>query len=574
MFTTLRGTTIVFIIMLTLSNVLAIVHIAWTSSENDRRIVETSAANTRLVEKIVPLGGVLKDVQVDVIQVQQFLTDYAATRAEDGLDDGLEEAAKFATGFRTDVAAARDIAQAIGRADLVATLDEARTAFEPYWAIGKKMAETYATRGTSAGNAMMPDFDARADALQKQVDRLLVVRDELLAAATTATGAELATLAAAIAATSHTTIAAAGFVVLVSIVFAGVVLRRAVQPIGRLAEIMQHLAEGVRGTAVPYVDRRDEIGRVARATDVFREAIEQREAMRLESEKDEAVRREERRRDRQALADGFATTVAEAVGALGGAAEEIARDARTLDEVARIAAERAGRAAAAVGRTDGNVAAVADAAGLLAGAIGEVEKQMHRAEEISEVAVAQAGRTHDIVHDLSSSAGRIGEIVGLINAVAAQTNLLALNATIEAARAGESGRGFAVVAAEVKELAQQTARATDQIREQIGNVQTITGTAVDAIDAIGRTVAEITGITRAIMTAVDEQAAATREISRSIDAASHDTRGVVGDIGAVDESTRGTTRAVGSMVDASDRLSSIAGRLRSEADGFVARISG
>ncbi len=572
MFVTLRGTTIAFIALLTLSNVLAMTHIVWTSADNDRRIAETKATNSRLVDEIVPLGGALKDVQVDVIQVQQFITDYAATRGEDGLDDGLEEAAKFATAFRTDLATARRLAGAIGRTDLVTTLDQALVSFDPYWTIGRKMAEAYARQGTSAGNAMMPEFDERADALQKQVDRLLEVRGELLVAATAATGEGLAVLSTAITETSRTTLAAAGFVVVVSLVFGVVVLRRAVRPIGRLAEITQSLATGVRGVTVPYAERRDEIGRIARATDVFREAIEQREAMRLETERDEEARREERRRDRQALADGFAATVSDAVDALRGAAEEIARDARTLDEIAHTAAERAGRAAAAVGRTDGNVAAVADAAGLLAGAIGEVEKQMHRAEEISEVAVAQAGRTHDIVHDLSSSAGRIGEIVGLINAVAAQTNLLALNATIEAARAGESGRGFAVVAAEVKELAQQTAGATDQIREQIGNVQAITGSAVDAIDAIGRTVAEITGITRAIMTAVEEQGSATREISRSIDAASHDTRGVVGDIGAVDESTRGTTGATATMIGASDRLTGIARRLGGDAEEFLARI--
>jgi methyl-accepting chemotaxis protein len=572
MYGTLRATTVFFALLLTLSNILSIGYIVSTGFENQQRIVSARASGQRLAEEIIPLGGLLKDIQIDVIQVQQFLTDFSATRGEDGLDGGLEEAAKFAAEFRRHVAAATEIGRRIGRDDLVAVLGEALTAFEPYRSTGEKMAKTYAHDGTGAGNAMMPSFDEASEALQKRIDRLAEVRDELIGAAASGAAGDLVALGDAVETSSHTAAVVAGFVVLVSIGFAVVMVRRAIRPIGRLAGVMRHLAEGAVDVAVPHTDRRDEIGEIARATDVFREAIAQREAMRHTAEVEEARRRDERRQERQALADGFAASIAGAVAALNTAAGEIARDARSLDAIAGTASTRAGEAAAAVGRTDGNVASVADAAARLAAAIGEVERQMHRAEAISETAAGQAGRTHDIVHDLSSSADRIGEIVGLINAVAAQTNLLALNATIEAARAGESGRGFAVVAAEVKELAAQTARATEQIAVQIGNVQSITGNAVDAIDAIGRTVGEITAITRAIMAAVEEQGTATREISRSIGEASQDTRGVVADIAAVDESTRSTSKAVASMVEASDRLTDVAGRLKTDADGFVARI--
>ena len=568
----LRMITFAFVGCLTLGNMATIGILAVTGSDNRARISVVSDDNRTLETKIAPLGGLIKDIEIDVVQVQQFLQDYSATRAEDGLDHGLEEAETYVTKFTADVAAARDIARALGRRDLDTTLGETAEAFGPYREVGFRMARAYAAAGTHAGNAMMPDFDERAEALRDKVASLLAIRDGLLRESATRISSELAALQAASDRAGYLTSAAMVTLTLLSLGCAILLLMRVVRPITVLAEVMHGLARDRTGVRVPFVERGDEIGSIARATDVFREAIESRERMRRETAEAEERVRAERRRDRLALADDFAERVSAVVDGLGVTAERIGRDARGVDTIARSTATLTDETARAMSRTDGNVAAVSSAADTLTLAIGEVERRMHQAESISTAAAEQAGRTNQIVRDLSDSTQRIGEIVGLINAVAAQTNLLALNATIEAARAGDAGRGFAVVAQEVKQLAAQTSKATEDIARQIDAVQSVTGTAVTAINSITETVKEVGDILHTITEAVEEQSTATREIARSIAATTRETGAVSANVQAVDGSTRETTVAAVSMVAASEDLTSVARRLREEANAFVARM--
>ncbi|MDK9694985.1 MAG: methyl-accepting chemotaxis protein, partial [Siculibacillus sp.] len=372
--------------------------------------------------------------------------------------------------------------------------------------------------------------------------------------------------------TSTFTSAAATVATLGLIFAAFAFLRFVVRPIGALTAVMEDLTSGRRGGVVPHIALRTEIGRMARATDVFRQAIEERETLQAERAAEDERVRAERRRDRLALADSFASTVANVVDTVAQAAERIAAGAGDVDRIAHSTADSAGAAAEAVAVASGNVTTVATATEELSSTIDEVGRRMHQAGTVSATAARQAERTNAIVANLSDATHRIGEIVGLINAIASQTNLLALNATIEAARAGEAGRGFAVVAQEVKTLAQQTAGATEEIARQIGTVQTVTGDAVAAIRDITTTVDEITAISRSIIAAVDEQSSATREIARSIDDAAAGTRATHANIADVDRSTRETSQAAGAMVASSEELNGVARRLRSEVDGFVARI--
>jgi methyl-accepting chemotaxis protein len=568
----LRNLTIAGIVSLVLFNAATIALISRTKSVSLAASQNVETHFDRLKDQVIPLGTLIKSVQLDVIQVQQFFSDVSATRGQDGLDDGFAKAAEYADRFKADVAAARAVAEKLGRTDMRDELDGAVTAFAEFYRIGHRMAETYVAGGPAAGNKMMPDFDERTDAMNRSMEALLTTRDGIIEETTSRIAEEVDAVKDTISGTAMITSTAAAIATLGLVLAAFAFVRFVVRPIGALTTVMDELTSGKRGVVVPHIDMRTEIGRMARATDVFRVAIEDREALQSERAREEERARDENRRQRLVLADNFAATVASVVETVGQVAETISASAHRVDGIAQATAGSAGAAATAVATASSNVATVAAATDELSGAIDEVGRRMHQAGTVSATAAAQAEKTNAIVKDLSDSTQRIGEIVDLINAIASQTNLLALNATIEAARAGEAGRGFAVVAQEVKNLAGQTAKATEEIARQIATVQSVTGDAVAAIRDITATVDEISAISRSIIVAVDEQTSATREIARSIDDAAAGAAAVGTNIRAVDQSTRETSDAAGSMVAASDELSAVSRRLRSEVEGFVARI--
>jgi len=289
-----------------------------------------------------------------------------------------------------------------------------------------------------------------------------------------------------------------------------------IRPMTQMTGVMARLAGGGLDIEIPSLNRADEVGAIARAVQVFRESALRVQAMESEQAGLKLKAEEDRKVAMGRFADGFEQAIGQIVEAVSSASTEIERAADCLTATAKTSHKLTTEAALASDRSSANAQSAATASEQMASSVTEIGRQVQQSESMTHAAVRQAEQTNKRIAELSQSAGRIGEVVKLIAAVAEQTNLLALNATIEAARAGEAGRGFAVVASEVKALAAQTGKATEEIGAQITQMQSATQQSVSAIKAIGTTIGQISEISTAIAAAVEEQTAATQEITRSV----------------------------------------------------------
>jgi methyl-accepting chemotaxis protein len=344
------------------------------------------------------------------------------------------------------------------------------------------------------------------------------------------------------------------------------------RPLGQLGARMKALANGSLDGDIPGVGRGDEVGQMAATVQIFKDnAVRVREL-----EKAEADTRErsasERRAAMEGLAGDFERSVNGIVRSVSTAAAGMQTTAQSMTATASDASARASTVSAASQNSSNNVSTVAAAAEELSSSVAEISRQVTRSSEIASKAVGDAERTNATVQVLSTGAEKIGEVVKLIHSIAAQTNLLALNATIEAARAGESGRGFAVVASEVKALANQTAKATEEISGQVAAMQQSTGDAVSAINGITQTIAQMSEITVTISAAIEEQGAATREIARNIQQVAAGSSEINSHIGGVTTAAEATGSAASEVLTNARELDNQSGMLRSAVDGFLAKV--
>jgi methyl-accepting chemotaxis protein len=350
-----------------------------------------------------------------------------------------------------------------------------------------------------------------------------------------------------------------------------VIARSVSQPLARMTEAMDALAKGDRETEIPARERGDEVGRMAAAVQVFKEnMIRAREV--AEREAEEQAMRQRRAEAMEKLSGEFDVGVRGVLDMVSSATTELQATAGSMSATAEETSRQSVAVAAASEQASTNVQTVASAAEELSSSIAEISRQVQQSAQVAGKAAEDAARTNGTVQTLAEAAQKIGDVVDLINDIASQTNLLALNATIEAARAGEAGKGFAVVASEVKSLANQTAKATEEIGAQISAMQSVTGEAVSAINAIGTTIGEINQIATAIASAVEEQGAATQEIARNVQQAAAGTQEVSSNIAGVQQAATDTGAASQQVLGASGELAQQAEMLRGHVEKFLAGV--
>ncbi|CAA7616236.1 Methyl-accepting chemotaxis protein (fragment) [Magnetospirillum sp. LM-5] len=534
-------------------------------------IVENLQAVESFTKTDIVLLGHLRSLRLEVVQVQQFLQDISATRGQDGLDDGLKQAAAHADTFRSRLVEAKKVASAAGMPEMSRLLDQMGVDFEPYYATGLKMAEAYVAGGPKAGNAMMEAFDAVAGRIQD---------------AATQGGTMITTkvdkAAADLSATSTANVKGAsdamGFVmglgvlsILVGAIVGALVTRSVVRPLGEMTGVMEELAADHLDVAVPSTTRKDEIGLMARAVSHFKEQLILGRQMEAQARADQE-RELARGRTRELLTADFDVMIRRVIAKVDITVQNVHATSNSLHDAASQTSQRSAAVAAAAEQASANIQTVASAAEELGASTMEISRRVQDSTRITRDAVDGVSAADQTIEGLSASAGKIGEIVKLINDIASRTNLLALNATIEAARAGEAGKGFAVVANEVKALANQTAQATNEIAMQIGEIQTSTQGAVDAIKTVGSAIGQVDEVVSSIAAAVEEQNAATQEIVRNVQEAADGNHHVTRNIGEVSRAASETGDIAESMNKVADVLAESGASLGKHVETFLGSV--
>jgi methyl-accepting chemotaxis protein len=464
-----------------------------------------------------------------------------------------------------NVVAANDAVGALAAAnppdDIKALVDPLTGAIKDYGTGLQALAETMAKSDMLFDKEMMPQF---AD-MMTQIGAMQSTLKLGAQATRSATDA-------AILRTIRMQELIAGAAFIIGALIALVVGRGIIKPVSGMTAVMGRLADGDTEVEIPLRNNRDEMGAMAKALEIFKHNALDRVRLEAEQKAQEERAAAERRRALVELAEQFEQSVGSIVGAVGSAATDMHDAASSLSRAAGDASQQAAAASSASMQASANVQVVAAATDELSASIAEIGQRVEKSSVISAKAVDDANRTDATVEGLAKAAERIGEVVGLIQSIAAQTNLLALNATIEAARAGDAGKGFAVVAAEVKNLAGQTAQATEEIATQIGAIQSTTGQAVGAIREIRSTIVQMNEISTEIAAAVEQQNAATREIAGNVQQAADGTTSVSGNIAGMSQTSNDVESAAGKVLSAAEDLSRQADHLHREMDSFVATV--
>ncbi|MBB5049766.1 methyl-accepting chemotaxis protein [Rhodopseudomonas rhenobacensis] len=428
---------------------------------------------------------------------------------------------------------------------------------------------SYASKTTSPEDALKAAARLKAEC-KPLIDAALDQQTKLTDAFVASASKEAADLAALTDSAILSVLIAAGIGLLIGLALAmWIGIAGLARPIAQLKTVMEAFARNDLTADVPSKQRRDEVGEMARTVEVFKTNGLEVERLKVGLAATEKLAAEQRKAEMKKLADDFEGAVGEIVETVSSASTELEASASTLTATATRSQELTTMVAAASEEASTNVQSVASATEEMTSSVNEISRQVQESSRIAREAVDQARKTNDRVGELAKAAARIGAVVELINTIAGQTNLLALNATIEAARAGEAGRGFAVVASEVKALAEQTAKATGEIGQQIAGIQAATQESVGAIREIGDTIGKMSEIASTIASAVEQQGAATQEISRNVQQAAQGTQQVSANITDVERGASETGSASAQVLSAAQSLSRDSNQLKAEVAKFM-----
>lgn len=547
-------------------------------------------------EYIAPLLQVSNDIKNDVVQIQQWLTDISATRALDGLNDGMDVAAQFAQKFEKDTTLALALAGHLELTKVTAVLNEMRSAFPAYYATGQKMAKAYIDEGPTGGNTMMGKFDGTAERIGNSVDQLMKVVVALDLEETQAIHNEVVMGTE----DAYSKIIMLGVFTLVGFALILWIAKRSDQMMSVIAVVSKALVRAKKGdldSRITRVTGSDEIEEIQHSLNHLLDVAEcyvreVRASMAFVSQGKyfrtiqegglggaflASARRingavaftKKQKDDFAVVAKAFEDNMNTVVQTVTTAATELQSTAKSMETTASLTSEKSQAVSNAAEMASNNVQTVASAAEELSSSISEISGQVSQSASIASQAVEDAEKSGENVRGLAESASKISEVVSLISDIADQTNLLALNATIEAARAGDAGKGFAVVASEVKNLANQTAKATEDISLQVGDVQSATDEAVKAIQSIGVTIGKISEASTTIASAVEEQGAATQEIARNVEQAATGTNEVTAHISEVTQGATETGRAASEVLSAADELAKQGDAMTRELSTFL-----
>lgn len=520
----------------------------------------------QLMQTDYPVVEAALKLQRQIIEMQDTAGEYLAEESLANLGPIAEEFENIARSVRQNAAILSELAESDeDRADAKA-LNELFDQWMVFAGDDEMLFDTHADMLRAETKA-----DELTEQLEEEADRVAAVLDQVAKHAEAVSNASEARANSAVTQASLwilTLLLAALSVSGLLIYFASSSVMR---PLKGMTQAMRALSGGDSSITVPSLERHDEIGEMAGAVQVFKEnAIEKEELNQREQANIQA--REARAKKIDGLIAEFETSSSDLLGSVNAAVSQLRSNAQSLSATAEQATSQSAAVAASSEEADANVQTVSSATEQLSSSIQEITQQMDHSSQITKSAAEEAQTTTATVNKLGEASQKIGDVVNLITDIAEQTNLLALNATIEAARAGDAGKGFAVVASEVKSLANQTAKATEEISSQIGGIQVISSEAAEAIQKIGRTIGEMSEIASTISAAIEEQRAATQEIARNVAEASSGTADVSSNVAGLSEGAQETQKSAKEVLLAAEDLRQRADSMSSSVDGFMAGI--